>query len=209
MSYKINVSYISITSMKIISKHTPSNSGSLIISYLERYSSTSRPPENTSTQPIKQLLYTNSRSRIKSDRPIRSKNSSIRQKLMGNGGTKTWANKSRARKSLTHQHQTRSKKAVTTDAVEVNQIQKIPANLNRFGNQQRLKNESCKSQQIWKMVRDSSIVEKPITHSASTTHQHQILTPPHQHLITTSAPPITTTTTPLNNNSHQNRPSTQ
>jgi hypothetical protein len=128
---------------------------------------------------------------------------------MGNGGTKTKANKYQLVNRLHTSTKRDPKKAVITDAVEVNQIQKIPANLNRLGNQQRLKNESCKSQQIWKMVRDLSIVEKPITHSASTTHQHQILTPPHQHLITTSAPPITTTTTPLNNNSHQNRPSTQ
>jgi hypothetical protein len=67
---------------------------------------------------------------------------------MGNGGTKTKANKSQLVNRLHTSTKRDPKKAVITDAVEVNQIQKIPANLNRFGNQQRLKNESCKSQQI-------------------------------------------------------------
>jgi hypothetical protein len=50
--------YISRTPMKI-SKQTPPNRGPFLISFLEKHSLVFRPPEKTSTRPIKMSLDTN------------------------------------------------------------------------------------------------------------------------------------------------------
>ncbi|PNX70040.1 hypothetical protein L195_g057055, partial [Trifolium pratense] len=69
---------------------------------------------------------------------------------------------------------------------------KKPANLSRFGNPQRLKHESCKSQQICK--RSENSVSRKTSHtqhqppisgaktntSTSTPHHHTLATPPTQ-----------------------------
>ncbi|MCI80948.1 hypothetical protein A2U01_0102220, partial [Trifolium medium] len=54
-----------------IPKQTPPNKDPLLIPFLEGHSSAYRPPERHQPDPIKMPLDSNSRSRIKSDRPIR------------------------------------------------------------------------------------------------------------------------------------------
>jgi hypothetical protein len=54
-----------------IQKQIPPNRSPLLMSFLEGHSSATRPSEKTSTRPKKIPLDSNSRSRIKSDRPTR------------------------------------------------------------------------------------------------------------------------------------------